>query len=71
MVPLVFIPARGNGLDDDEEGGMKIELINGVKDENSIIHPDDLVVTGSVDGSAKIWMISKGECIHVSFHWAT
>ena len=26
----------------------------------------DLVITGSADGTAKVWSLYSGECIHVS-----
>ena len=28
----------------------------------------DLVITGSADGTAKVWSLYSGECIHVSLY---
>ena len=69
------MPAKTDDLAEEENNQENIpdhgtsqnaaQLAKGIKDEKSIIHPDDVVITGSADGSVKIWMISKGECVHV------
>ena len=66
MYPLVFIPANpdentvnGDGID----GNAKVE---DKTREETMIHPNDIVITGSSDACAKIWSLQSGECLHVS-----
>ena len=72
------MPAKTDDLAEDENNQDNIPdhgasqnaaqlAAKGTKDEKSIIHPDDVVITGSADGCVKIWMISKGECVHVRY----
>ena len=35
-------------------------------DVDLLIAPNDLVITGSADATAKVWSVYSGECIHVS-----
>ena len=37
-------------------------------DVDLLIAPNDLVITGSADATAKVWSVYSGECIHVSIN---
>lgn len=46
--------------EDDEEAAAE----EGKKNDE-LIHPEDLLITGSADTSIKIWSLYSGECLQV------
>eukprot|EP00095_Tigriopus_kingsejongensis_P008984 maker-scaffold1944_size24254-snap-gene-0.5 protein:Tk08984 transcript:maker-scaffold1944_size24254-snap-gene-0.5-mRNA-1 annotation:"hypothetical protein CAPTEDRAFT_115707" len=49
VYPLVYLPHMS---ETEEE-----------RDEDELIHPNDLLITGSADTSVKIWSLFSGECL--------
>ena len=62
VYPLIFVP---HDINESVEGD---EMDEATKEElkDDIIHPNDIVITGSADATAKVWSLHSGECLHVS-----
>ena len=71
VYPLIYLPG---GMDEsdtesDIEEDEDIENPDPKEEESDVdllIAPNDLVITGSADATAKVWSVYSGECIHVS-----
>ena len=73
VYPLIYLPG---GMDEsdtesDIEEDEDIENPDPKEEESDVdllIAPNDLVITGSADATAKVWSVYSGECIHVSIN---